>query len=476
MARPLDPFSAPAAPAPALPLDSFALHIKRTLTLAFPVVLARAGMVGIFTADTIMVGHYGAGELAYLALGIAIQSVFLLMSIGLLQGTMILASQAYGASDFRAAGAAWRAGLYHAVLLGLVFGIICALGEPLLLAIGQSPELAAGGGGVSLAFGLSMPGLLIYICSSYFLESIQRPRIGMYIMAAANLLNIALNGFFIYGLAGWSEPMGAVGAAIATAVTRWFFAAAILAYIFSMVWREGEDPFGLRVKLLRWWAEARRLGASTGRRLRAQGTGMAVMMALDAAAFQTLILMAGYLGEKELAAYHVVVNAMILVLMMAIGCSSATSVRVGNAIGRDDAPNMRRAGWVGIGLGACFVLPFALLALILPGGVAALYTSDPAVIEIARTTFLVAGIVLVVDGAVATTIGALRGAGDVWPTMIRFIGSFWLIGIPTGYVMAFEMGYGAPGLLMGLGSAIYIAFALLIFRFRKVAHMPLKRV
>ncbi|MGK2741998.1 MATE family efflux transporter [Tepidicaulis sp. LMO-SS28] len=474
MARLMDT-SSPAVPASVPPLEPVGLHIRRTVSLAFPVVLARAGMVGIFTADTIMVGHYGSAELAYLALGIAIQSIFLLMSIGLLQGTMILASQAYGASDWREAGAAWRAGLYHAVALGVVFGIICVLGEPLLLLIGQPAELAAGGGGVSRAFGLSMPALLIYICSSYFLESIQRPRVGMYIMFGANFLNVGLNMVLIYGLPGFVEPMGAVGAAAATAVTRWAIALTVLAYILTLPWRDGEDPFGVRFRAARWWLEARRLGGKIGRRFRQQGIGMAVLMALDAAAFQTLILMAGYLGDTELAAYHIVVNAMILILMMAIGCSSATSVRVGNAIGRNDPLNLRRAGWVGIGLGAALVTPFAALAMLVPGFIAGIYTGEAAVIEVASVTFLVAGLILTVDAAVATTIGALRGAGDVWPTMLRFIGSFYLIGIPSGYLLAFEVGLGAPGLLMGLGAAIYVAFVLLVFRFRVVSHLPLKR-
>jgi len=48
-----------------------ALHVRRTLTLALPVVGARAGLLILVTVDTAMTGHAGAVELAYLGLAMA---------------------------------------------------------------------------------------------------------------------------------------------------------------------------------------------------------------------------------------------------------------------------------------------------------------------------------------------------------------------------------------------------------------------
>ena len=41
------------------------------------------------------------------------------------------------------------------------------------------------------------------------------------------------------------------------------------------------------------------------------------------------------------------------------------------------------------------------------------------------------------------TTGALRGAGDTHTAMLANLVAYWLIGIPTGYVLCFVLGWGA---------------------------------
>ena len=79
---------------PALSLSD---HIRRTFTLAFPVMLARAGLVVMIAIDTILVGRFSSHELAFFAISSAPQIIMVAVSVGLMVGTVVLTAQADGA-------------------------------------------------------------------------------------------------------------------------------------------------------------------------------------------------------------------------------------------------------------------------------------------------------------------------------------------------------------------------------------------
>lgn len=450
-------------------------HVRETLRLAWPVMIARSGILLIFTVDTVMTGRADAGELAFLGLGLAIQGVMMLVSIGLLQGSMVLSSQAYGAREFATCGRVWRVATLHALAIGAFFGVVCIFGEEMLLALGQDPALAAGGGVVSLHFGWGMPAMLLYVAATYLLESIQRPRIGMIVMLAANLLNIPLNAMLIYGWGGFFEPMGAAGAVIATSALRWAAAAAMILYILTLSFRVAGDAFAIRAPFGEWARLALTAGGGLGRRMRRLGAAVSLAYGLEAGAFSALVFMAGLIGPVALAAHQITTNAVAVMIMAAIGMAAATSVRVGNAVGRRDQPNMARAGWVGAALGSAFMILPAVLFLTAPLAIAAVYVADPEVLDVAFWTITIAGLFVVFDGAMNVVMGALRGAGDVWVPMGLHIVAFWVVGVPAAWMCAFTLELGAAGLQIGIAIAVALSMAAQMIRFRTISRRLIAR-
>jgi len=472
MTNPADTTS-PASSLP--PVMSLREHIKRTLSLAGPVIVARAGILVLFTVDTVMIGQVGGEELAFLGLGMAIQGVIMLVCIGLLQGTMILSSQAYGADDFKTCGRAWRNGTYHGLVLGVVFGAICLAGEDLLILFGQSPSLAEGGGRTSLHFGWGMPAMLLYVASSYFVESIQRPRVGMMIMLSVNVLNLLLNGMLIFGWFGTGLAMGADGAVIATSAVRWVAAISMITYIVMLPFRLGDDRFGIHASAREIFNEAIRMGGDLGKKMRALGAATGMAYGLESAAFASLVFMAGLISPTALAAHQITNNAVALLVMTSIGMAAATAVRVGNAVGRGDQPGIRMAGWVGLGLVALFLAGPGLAMMVVPYGVASLYVNEVPVLEIAEWTLFAAGIFIVADGMMNVVMGALRGMGDVWVPMFMHIIAFWCVGVPVAWTAAFHYELGAVGLQVGIAVAVFLSTVGQIIRFAIVSVRPIKR-
>ena len=306
--------------------------------------------------------------------------------------------------------------------------------------------------------------MLLYIACAYFMEGITRPVFAMIAMILANILNVGLNLVLIFGWGHLVPPMGAAGAVIATSITRWFIVFFMIAAVWYAVDRQQYGlTFSFRQLLRPFY-----LGL-TARMFRISYP-MGIGQGFDAAAFSSLVLMAGLIGASATGAHQITQNLVTLIVMVAIGMSAATSVRVGNAIGRRDAENVKLAGWTGIGLGVAFMVPGAIAFMSVPEAFAGLFTSSLGVIEISKGTIWAAGALLTFNGALWVTLGALRGTGDTMMAMVLQVLPLWTIAVPLSAYLAFDMQYGAVGLYYGLFGGILTSLVAVVARFVVVSN------
>jgi MATE family multidrug resistance protein len=419
--------------------------------------LARAGLVVMITVDTVMVGRAGGEELAHYAIAFAPQMLLLGVGLGLLVGATVLTAQADGAGRQALCGGIWRLAMLVASLLGLLDLLLLAHGEWLLRLLGQAPAIAVAGGKVLLMWGIGMPGILLYAATSGFLEGISRPGPGMIVTVFANIANAGLNWLMIDG--HWGLPaMGAEGAVLATSIIRWLMFLTLAAYALAM---RDHARFGL-------WPPLKGIFDQIGPMLRL-GAPLALSVAFEAAAFAAAATFAGWLGETSLAAYQIALNFNALIYMLALGLSTATAVRVANAYGRRDPIGLARAGWVGAGLVFPAMFGATVLLTLAPHWVVGLYSEDPDVTALALQLMAITAWLILADGAQGVLTGAVRGAADAtMPTVIAGL-SFWLLGVPLCYALAFEAGWGTVGLIWGLFVSLVVAMLLLALRFHIVS-------
>lgn len=433
-------------------------HLGELLRLAAPVVVARAGILTMATADTVMLGHYAAVDLAWYGIGVVPFILIMLIGIGLLTGTLVMTSHARGAGHPRECGAVWRRSLPYALLIGIVGTVLSRYAEPLFLALGQTPDIAAGGGQVTAIAGMALIPTMIYVTTGFFLEGLARPAPGMIIILCANLLNILLNWLLIFGNAGL-PAMGAEGAILATSLTRAGMAIAVLCYVW---WMPDRAVFALRDRPAGpWWREGReqwRLGYAAG-----------VSQGVETAAFNSLTIMAGLLGPVALAAYSIIMNVTALIFMLALGFGAATAVRVGAARGAGDRPGVTAAGWVGLATTIVVMGGFSIALLAFPGTIAALYSDEPAMLAVLPALIAIVALVLIPDGGQVVMAFALRGAGDTWWPTASHMFSYLGIMIPAGWLLAFTAGRGAAGLIEAIALASVVSLAILALRFHRVA-------
>ena len=175
--------------------------------------------------------------------------------------------------------------------------------------------------------------------------------------------------------------------------------------------------------------------------------------------------MIGWLGAKQLAAHQIAINLASISFMAALGISAAGGIRVGNAVGRQNISETRKAGFTAIFLGASLMFCAGIIFIIFRNILPAFYINEKDVIKIASSLIVIAALFQLSDGTQAVGIGILRGLTDVKiPTAITFI-AYWIVGLPVGYLLGFILDYGVQGVWIGLLIGLTTSGVLLTLRF-----------
>jgi len=446
------PSPANAAPGEMPQVTTLSHHIGRTVRLALPVMISRAGLVIMIAVDSFLC-RTSKADLAYFGGSVQPQSILLSSGIGLLIGTIVLCAQADGAGDRHHCGGLWRLSLRLAGCLGFGFAAILSLGDTLMTWLGQPADIAAGSGAALRWFAIGMPGLMLFAACNFFLEGISRPWPGTVIMLSGNVVNLLIAWPLVDGAFGL-PALGASGAALATSLTRWAMFGAALLYIHRLPDRA---TYGI--------ARGTRWQRGDLRRLLSLGLPLGFAVALESSCFMSTIVMAGWLGTATLATMHAAINVTSLVYMLTTGLATAAAIRVANAIGGRSWHDAAKAGWVAMGVEAAVMVTIAVIIFFAAGAIARSYSDDSEVLALLMPVLGLTAAIIIIDGLQGVLMGALRGTADTLiPTIIYGL-SFWAVGVPIGYVFGFRHGLGPMALMSGLGVSLAIAMVLLAWRF-----------
>ncbi len=198
-------------------------------------------------ADLIVVGRF-AGEEALAGVGAStgITNLFLNFILGLAAGATIVLGQAIGAKDDEKISHASHTAIAIAVFGGLIMMALCLVFTKPLLAMMDTPEnvmpqAAAYLRVVAIGF---VPSLL-YNFGAAILRAKGDTKRALYIVTISGLINVGLNLFFVIVF-----HMGAAGVALATIISQFFTAVAIL-----MILRKETDQTRISMRKVRLYKE-----------------------------------------------------------------------------------------------------------------------------------------------------------------------------------------------------------------------------
>jgi len=437
-------------PLPSHP-DGFASEARATLWLALPLVAGQLAQMLGGVVEVMLAGHLNAGVLGAVAVGNSIWMLALMALVGVMMAVSPLVAHLDGAGRRGEAAPLFVQAAGIAVVLGIVLGAVIFQVGPLLSDLaGIDASLHAGVRGFLRAAGPGAPAVGLFLACRGLSDGLSRTRVSMGFALLGLAVLAPLGWVLMYGRLG-VPALGAQGAGAAVAAMSWVQALAFLAWV-----RFSRTSAGLG------WSRARlRPDPAAIAALLRLGVPMAVSVLLEVGMFSTAALLIARFGPAAVAGHQIAMNVAAVCFMVPLGLGMAITVRVGNAVGRDDRAGVRSAVIAGLALVLATQAVSCSLLLTLPRAIAGLYTSDPAVLGSAAGLLLLAAIFQFSDGIQVAAAGALRGLKDTRVPMLITALSYWGVGMPAGLYFAFGAGLRTPGLWIGLIAGLTVAALLL---------------
>lgn len=442
------------------PPRPYAEHVGALLRLGIPLVGGHFAQFAITLTDTIMIGWYDVTALAGMILGATLFFVLFLVGSGFAWAAMPVVAEASESRDIGKVRQTVLCSLW--LSLGYAAAVMVAMlaSGALFRAIGQeavNADLAQTYLRIA-AWGM-FPALIVMVLRAY-LSAMETTQVIFWTTLLMALANAGLNWVLIFGNFGAPE-LGIRGAAIASVATH----SISIPFLVFYALRKFQDHHILdEISKIDWAVCARvfRLGLPIGLTSLAE-LGM----------FSVGTLMMGWIGTISLSAHAIAQLVSATTFMLHMGISQAATVRAGRALGRGDPTDLKRGAVAVMAIAYVWVVITMVLLLVFPEPLISLFM-DPAepardVVIATATVFLVAAAVFqFADASQLMALSLLRGLQDTRMPMLLAVISYWIVGVPASYLLAFRTDLGGSGIWWGQVAALSTAALLLQIRFWRV--------
>lgn len=438
-------------------LKSYLPYYRANFALALPVIISQVGQYMVQIVDTVMVGHLGeAVPLAAISFAYALSWPVLFLGTGVVMGLTPLVGKSFARGDRMRSASLFKNALLLGGVVGVILMVLLGAMIPAMSYMGQDPAiLPIARGYMAYQLASALPMVFFATCKQ-FLEGVGNTTHTMVIAIVGNLLNVLLNGALIYGW--WIFPeMGAVGAGASTFISR-----LVMVVLFvRLFWRNPDyrEYVGLfrKVEITRF-----RL-----RRLLNVGVPIAMQLFIEMTALSLLAIVIGLFGAVPQAAHQIAVNLPSLSFMVVTGLAAATTIRVSQDYGLRLYPSMRRAMNASVHLITLFTVCASVVVFFLGRPIAALFTDEPEVIEIAANLLRYGSLFMIIDGFQGVVLGALRGLTEVKRPMYYAIFTYLCVSAPVGYLCGFVLKMEAAGMWIAFIVGLAVLGLLYYRRFRQ---------
>ncbi|SFJ17518.1 MATE family efflux transporter [Thermoflavimicrobium dichotomicum] len=418
--------------------------IRLFFRILLPILITQITMFAMTFFDTMMSGNVSAKDLAGVAVGVSLWTPLFAGLNGILLALTPIVSQLIGANRPKEVPYQVMQSLYLAFTIALSV-IICGafVVNPILDSMDLEKDVRDIAHQFLIAISYGIIPLFLYNVLRCFIDALGQTRVTMYITLLSLPINVVLNYLLIFGAFGFPR-LGGVGAGYASAITYWCILFVILYVVLRM------KPFSDYQVFKRFY----RISLDTWKDHLKIGVPIGFAIFFETSIFAAVTLLLSEFNTATIAAHQAAMNFASFVYMIPMSISMALTITVGFEVGAKRYQDARKYSYLGIGIAVMIGLICAVGLYLFNEQVARLYTTDQTVLELTKQ-FLIYAIFFQLSDAIAAPVqGALRGYKDVNAPFIMAFISYWILGLPIGYLLAKYTTLGAFGYWIGLISGL----------------------
>ncbi|XP_044426469.1 protein DETOXIFICATION 16 isoform X2 [Triticum aestivum] len=382
-------------------------EVKKQLWLAGPLIAGALLQNLIQMISVMYVGHLGELALAGASMASSFATVtgFSLL-LGMASALDTLCGQAYGARQYHLLGVYKQRAMVILTLVSIPLAVVWFYTGEILLLFGQDPDIAAEAGTYARWM---IPAIFAYGLLQCHVRFLQTQNIVFPVMASAGAA--AAFHLLVCWLLVYVAGMGSKGAALSNAISYWVYVIVLAVYVrVSSSCKETWTGFS---------AEAFRDVLSFFR----LAVPSALMVCLEMWSFELIVLLSGLLPNPKLetSVLSISLNTAAFVWMIPFGLGSAIRYVWGHA-----------------------------------------YSDVEEVVTYVAWMMLIISVSNFFDGIQCVLSGVARGCG--WQKIGAWInlGAYYIVGIPSAYLIAFVFQVGGTGLWLGIICGLMVQVLLLM--------------
>lgn len=394
--------------------------------------------------DTVMCGNYRTSDLAGTAIATSITVPIHMGINGIFFAMTPIVAQHVGAKKQQLiASSVTQAGVLAIIFGIIVIGIgICTV-DPVLRAMKLDVDVHQVAKQYLQAISFGIIPSFLYMVLRASIDGLGLTRITMTITLLSFPINVLLNYLFIFGK--WGLPsFGGAGAGIATAITYLIITSVTVGFLrynnrmremgMLRIWKGISFPH---------WKEMLRIGLPLG-----------LSIFFEVSIFSVVTILMSKYNTATIAACQAAMNFASLLYMLPLSIAMSLTILVGFEVGAKRFHDAKVYARLGIFFSISLATLCAIYLLLFHNEVAGMYMKEETVREI-TATFLIYAIFFQFSDAVGTPVqGTLNGYKDVNAVFFITLTSYWIIGLPFGYILATWTDLQAYGYWVGLISGL----------------------
>lgn len=437
-----------------IPTVTLLQKFSQFLKILFPILITQIALSLMTFFDTNMSGHASAEDLAGVAIGSSLWVPIQAGLSGILVAVTPIVSQFIGSNQRTKVSFNVVQALLLSVVVSIVILIIGGfLLNPILDLMSLEPYVREVAHGFIVCLSIGIIPLFAYTVLRSYIDALGQTRFSMMITLCALPINVAINYLLIFGKFGFPK-LGGIGAGVASAITYWcVFLIAVLVIRVAEPFRQDQIFSTWYSPSLRKWSEILKLGIPMG-----------FAIFFEVAIFAGVTLFMSNYDTMTIAAHQAAQNFAATLYMIPLSICTALTILVGYEVGAKRLKDARQYTKLGLGLALALSLCTAVILLAFRQSVSALYSSDPVLIDLIAHFMIYAAFYQISDAIATPVQGALRGYKDVNPAFFLTFISYWIIGLPVGYLIANYTDYAAFGYWIGLSIGLAVGAITLLSR------------
>lgn len=445
-------------------------EIKNLVTLAIPVMIAQISQTAITFVDTIMAGNYSKTALSGVAIAVSIWLPTILFGQGLLTVLTPIISNLNGAAKREQVADQTRQGVVIALILSIIMMLVLYNSDKIISFRSSAdhpidPEMVD----VAVSFLRSImwgvPAFLLFLVYRNQCEGLSNTKPAMVIIFIALLANIPINYVLIYGKLGL-PAFGGVGCGITAAIIFWLMFALIRIYTLTTTTQRDIRKTPL-TKLIDF---------AIIKKIVILGTPLALAYFFEMSLFAVVALLIAPLGQITVAAHQIIFTISSLTFAIPLSLGVATSIRVGYLLGKNKPILAKQTAYVSLAISFMIAVVVALILVIFRSPIINIFTHEIDVITICLQLIILLAIYQVSDYLQVVASNVLRGYKDTKSIFFITLISYWVVGLPIGYILGLTdliiQPIGAAGFWIGIILGLAVAAFLLIGRMIYIQKQP----